>query len=354
MDSKFTKLSKGCQLCQQGTWLCIYLTYKCSASCHFCPSPFKDDRIHSSFGNTKEEIIIYLSKSEMKGISFSGGDPFLVYNRLLEWLTFFNNKLFDYYYWVYTNGTHVNEQKLKALAEEGMHEIRFNIAATDYLSPEIWRQIEYARKHFQFVTIEIPSIRKDFEKLRKALHMAYDIGIDFINLHDYIISPENIQTEEEALDEFILNMSFAIHYSRASIENTYAIKEYSQHNDFSFNINHCSLQQKEEQLWQRRLKTGAMFDNPLYDHWTDDGLIYNYFLFPSEFNSERMEAILIDTEMENRSENYMLSKNEIDNWHQQDETMKLVQATYIPKMDVNGNKLLIDWQINYALRQAHL
>ena len=145
--------SRGCQLCQQGKWLCIFLTYKCSADCHFCPAPFKDDHIYSVFGKGKNENLEYLKMADFEGISFSGGDPFMVYDRLLDWLVFFKKHLPAYYYWVYTNGLAVDKNRLEKLAKTGMNEIRFNIAATGYLSPEIWGKIKIARKYFPFVTV---------------------------------------------------------------------------------------------------------------------------------------------------------------------------------------------------------
>ena len=147
--NKNARLSRGCQLCQQGKWLCIFLTYKCNSGCHFCPAPHKDDHVHSAFGNQKEEILSYLIENNFEGISFSGGDPFVVFDRLLEWLIFFKERLPDYYYWVYTNGLAVDRNKLEQLATEGMKEIRFNIAATEYLSPYIWEKIKIARQLFR-------------------------------------------------------------------------------------------------------------------------------------------------------------------------------------------------------------
>ncbi len=342
MNNNFSKLSQGCKLCQQGKWLCIFITYKCTAGCDFCPAPFTDDKIHSGFGDNKEQILEYLKKNEFDGISFSGGDPFLVYDRMLEWLKYFKKHLPHYYYWVYTNGLAVNETKLKTLANNGMDEIRFNIAATNYLSLKVWEQIKLARKHFSHVAIEIPSIKNDFEKLCEALKKANEIGIDYLNLHDYIISEKEMHQTSGRVNNFLLNKTTILKYAESSIGNTFEVKKHSKSNRFNFGINHCSMQQKEEQMLQRRLKMGAIFNDPLYDFELDEGLICNFYRFPYWFKDITIKQVLL--EANKKIESYKLLKSELKNW--MDKPMiKLVQANYIPCMEVNGEKMLVDWRV---------
>lgn len=345
MNTDFSQFSKGCQLCQQGKWLCIFLTYKCTANCHFCPAPLKNDEIHSAFGNQKEQILKYLKENNFEGISFSGGDPFLVFDRMFEWLTFFKSELPEnYYFWVYTNGLAVNKDKLKQLADAGMDEIRFNIAATNYLSVKIWEQIKIARKYFSFVSIEIPSIKNDYFKLIKALNSIEQYGIDFLNLHDYIVSETEIKQTKEPHEEFLLNKTNVLNFAISTTKNTYKILKYSKSNRYSFKINHCSMQQKEKQMLQRRLKMGSVFNNPELDIGIDAGLICNYYKFPNWFNNKNIEKVLLGLEPKYKKESFIISKNEINNWIQKPHD-KIIKAINIPKMEVNGNKTLIDWQV---------
>ena len=142
------------------------MTYLCNAKCKFCTAPFKqEDKIISAFGNDPEVILRYLKSNQFNGISFSGGDCFLVYNRLLEWLTYYKKNLPDFYFWAYTNGLSVDEDKMKQLANSGLNELRFNIAATNYNSTEIIEIIKIATQIFNHVAIEIPSIPSDFNNV---------------------------------------------------------------------------------------------------------------------------------------------------------------------------------------------
>jgi len=252
------ELSRGCQLCQQGKWLCIFLTYKCNAHCHFCPAPFTDDQIRSEYGNQKEKIISYLYHNDFNGISFSGGDPFIVYDRLLDWLTYFKKRLPHYYYWVYTNGLAVDRAKLARLVEEGMDEIRFNIAATGYLSDEIFERIKIARELFPFVSIEIPSIKQDYGMLVKALPKLDRIGVDYLNLHDLILMESDYRSSHEPAEAFLLNKTMPVRYAISSLQNTKDIIDLATSKGFRFKINHCSMQKKELQMNQRDLKMTGM------------------------------------------------------------------------------------------------
>ena len=344
MKNEFTKLSKGCQLCQKGKWLCIFITYKCTGGCSFCPAPFKDDRINSSFGNEKELILEYLINSDFEGISFSGGDPFLVFDRMRDWLIFFKRQLPDFYYWVYTNGLVANEDKFEILANEGLDEIRFNIAASDYLSPEIWEKIKIARKHFSYVTIEIPSIRNDQPKVIEALTRAEENGIDFLNLHDYILTEQELKTIREPVGDFLFNKSNILKYAISSIENTNEIADIVKSKGYSFQINHCSLQQKEVQIQQRRLRMGSFFIKPEYDIELDDGLICNYYEFPNWFKHSNIENVLFDSYSNYNRESFIVLKNEVASCLQKS-AGKLVQVTYVPKMEVKGDKILLDWRV---------
>jgi len=336
--NNFNQLSKGCQLCQEGKWLCIFLTYKCNADCHFCPAPFKDDHVYSSFGNKKEEILSYLKMTDLKGISFSGGDPFLVYERLLEWLTYFKNHLPDYYYWVYTNGIAVTEKKLEQLSAEGMDEIRFNIAATGYLDDTIWKKIRTARKLFPFVSVEIPSINGDFELLTKALENLQSHRLDFLNLHDYILQETDIEFKREQSENFILNKIIPVKWAASSLINTEKIIELTLRKNFDFQVNHCSLNQKEMQMTLRRKKMGKLFNDPDYDVEMEDGTIYNSYLVPENFNIQDFQRSFSNADFRRKCDRYLLKSDDPEIYSK---TRAKLRAYFIPQMGIDQNKAFI-------------
>ena len=333
------QLSKGCQLCQQGKWLCIFITYQCNSICHFCPSPFKDDRIHSAFGNKKEEILPYLFENDFEGISFSGGDPFLVFDRLKSWLVYFKKHLPHYYYWVYTNGLNADSQKMKQLASAGMNEIRFNIAATGYLSEIVLKNIKDARDLFPYVAVEIPSIRKDFPLLEAALETLEKIGVDYLNLHDYILSESDSVSSEESSENFVLNKNIHLKYALSSIENTKATKNQTLEKGYRFHINHCSMQQKELQMKWRRIKMGKIFNNQDYDIMLEDGIICNYYKIPSEKCTDDLEKRIRNPEFRKGLESYLIKSAELANI--KSSGCRIIKVSFIPQMEIGQEKMFL-------------
>jgi uncharacterized protein len=275
-------ISAGCQLCQEGKWLCIFLTYVCDAACPFCPSPFKDRQLYSSLGRTKKTILGHLQKNTIGGIAFSGGEIFLEFDRLHEWLSLFVSRFPGIYYWGYTNGMMASRKKLAMLADAGMDEIRFNIAASDYLSLPVLKNIDHARTLFSFVSVEIPSIHQDFDKLCIALKELDAIGIDYLNLHDLILPPSGDEEADEPCEIHSLDNFLKVRIASSSKQNTHNVLRFCEENNLSFHINHCSIEKKKNQMVQRRIRIGSLFINPDYDFITEQGVFYTFFRFPAE------------------------------------------------------------------------
>jgi len=266
-------ISRGCRSCQSGKWLCIFLTYLCNAHCAFCPAPWKQqDKIVSAFGDDPAAILKRIPRDAVKGISFSGGDCFVVFDRLVDWLSYFKQRRPDIYYWAYTNGLAADESKLKRLADTGLHEIRYNIAATNYDSPPILEQIKMATGLFEKVAVEIPSIPEDYEKVISVLSLLDRMGVAYLNLHEYILNPEKCDRRKNTTGTFLLNKSVEIQYDPRSLKNTFRIRQFCGENSLKIQINNCSLQKKENQMLQRRKTMGMLFRKK-YERLTRDGLL---------------------------------------------------------------------------------
>jgi pyruvate formate-lyase activating enzyme-like uncharacterized protein len=339
-NSKENRLSKGCQLCQQGRWLCIFLTYRCNAGCHFCASPFRDNRIKSCFGNKKEEILPYLLKYDFGGISFSGGDPFLVPDRLSEWLRYFKNNLPDFYFWAYTSGLEADRASLEKISKEGLDEIRFNIAATGYQNKLILERIKISRDLFPFVAVEIPSISEDYPLLESVLEELDSIDIDFLNLHDYILTPTDAINFEGSTSDFILNKINKLCFESLSPDNTSKIGVLIENKGYRFRVNHCSMEKKEFQMQQRRLKMGEIFNNPEFDEVQDDGTNINYYCLPEEISVRFADVKRNPSVLNNLLKPYRIKIAELNNVQQYGKKITLVR--YIPQMEVNQDKVILN------------
>ncbi len=187
LDSKIGpgKLSPGCMSCGQGTWSCIFIDCLCTANCFYCPQDRKntEERPPTESGLTfdnAEDYVNYLEKFKFKGVSFSGGEPLLAYEKVLTYIRKIRERLGnEIYIWLYTNGDLVNKVKLKALKDAGLNEIRFDIAARKY----DLKAVKTAVGIIDTVTVEIPAVPEDYLVLIKCLPRLKAIGVAHLNLH---------------------------------------------------------------------------------------------------------------------------------------------------------------------------
>jgi len=187
-------LSKGCQACKSGSWICIYVGEECNLSCDFCP---QEDERHTkgkhdtwiNGGNYSygikvelEDIDKVIEKNpQISGISFSGGEPFIFIDKIEKWSNYLTKKYPHIYKWIYTNGVYVNNETLDRLSKVGLQEIRFDAAATNYSRTTIER-IKLAKKYFEVVSIEIAALPWFTELLNGCLVELEDY-ITYLNIH---------------------------------------------------------------------------------------------------------------------------------------------------------------------------
>jgi len=98
MNSKYTgnkihsgQLSPGCVTCGEGTWSCMFIGSLCTANCFFCPQnrKMKQNRPPVESGllfDSPEDYVDYLAKFKFEGVGFSGGEPLLMFEKLLSYI----------------------------------------------------------------------------------------------------------------------------------------------------------------------------------------------------------------------------------------------------------------------------
>lgn len=188
-------LSPGCRTCIAGTWCCIFVTDACTRNCFFCPAPQRDSDRNKppcvpeniSFYSV-HGCIEYLERFDFEGVAFTGGEPFLTLDRVLEYIKGIRRWFGDkHYIWVYTNGDLVTEEKLSLLKQAGLNELRFDIAATNYDLTAVEKAVGY----IDSVSVEIPAIPEDLEKLKSILKEMTKIGVKHLNLHQLMQTKHN-------------------------------------------------------------------------------------------------------------------------------------------------------------------
>jgi len=334
--------SPGCQSCQQGRWLCIYLTYLCNANCAFCPAPMKNvDKISSAFGDQPPQILAFLMRHPFSGISFSGGDCLLVFDRLLEWLKFFKYNLPEIYYWLYTNGLEVEPYHLEQLARAGLDEIRFNIAATHYNTPTILEKIAMATDIINHVAVEIPSIPTDYEKLVEVLPYLDQIKVKYLNLHEYLLVPDDPLLKTESSGTFIFNKHTKLKYHAYSLQNTEKIKRFCEQRGFKLKINKCSLQKKEYQMLKRRITLGTLLRKK-HEQLTEEGLLETCLVYPESQPQPAIQDI-INAEGD-EFDRYLVHPEQITAYLHQPK-LTITRLSFLPPLSINDKRVLLNSQV---------
>ena len=334
--------SKGCQSCQQGKWLCIFLTYICNANCSFCPSPFKnEDKIVTAFGDNPSKILGCLEGKPFDAISFSGGDCLLVFDRLMDWLSFFKRNRPDIYYWAYTNGLAADESKMTKLAEAGLDEIRFNIAATSYNSPLILERIAISTRIFDKVAVEIPSIPADYQKVTEVLPFLDSGNVNYLNLHEYLLEPEDPRAQTTETDFFLLNKKVELKYDVFSLRNTERIKRFCESKNFKIQVNNCSLQKKENQMLHRRLTMGKIFKKE-YEHLTSDGLLETCLIYPKKLKDSRIKNFFDSEEEFEELYKYFIHPDACRKKTFENFEGSIAQLLLLPPLSVDSKRELLD------------
>ena len=190
----------GCRSCLLGTGLsAVRKTNRCDAKCPFCydygaldAQPPVGEGMWE-IGGTKfyeEDIPLLLSTCKKPtGISYVYLEPFMEIEKYYGVVRLFHEAGIHQH--LYTNGIHCTGENLKALADAGLDELRFNLGATG-CADRVIENMRVARGLFPQVGIETPMTPGFYEAFLQKKQKIFDIGIDFINCAELHLNENNI------------------------------------------------------------------------------------------------------------------------------------------------------------------
>ncbi|MBI9084417.1 MAG: radical SAM protein [Desulfobacterales bacterium] len=184
-------LSPGCRLCGQGSWSCLFINGKCNCRCFYCPTSQEEIGVPTTnripFPNPAD-YATFVHRLGFSGVSISGGEPLLTFDRTLGYIKAVRRRMGDdLHVWLYTNGTLLTADRVEALRAVGVNEIRFDISAAAY----DLKKVALAVGRIPCVTIEIPAIPEDLDKLAALLPEMRAMGVNYLNLHQLRLTPHN-------------------------------------------------------------------------------------------------------------------------------------------------------------------
>nr|WP_319401414.1 radical SAM protein [uncultured Carboxylicivirga sp.] len=274
------QISKGCQICGEGSWSCLFITNQCNAGCFYCPVSQKQDETPGTQGldfNTPVEFANYVNRLKFKGVSFSGGEPLLYFDRTLAYLNEVRKKCDkDLYVWAYTNGILADREKMDLLAKAGLNEIRFDIGATGFKLDKI----AFAKGLIPNISIEIPAVPEEKERLKELLPQMIEAGVTNLNLHQLRLTLHNVKHLSKRDYTYIpAERPIVFESELAALE----IIQYARENDLNIGINYCSFFYKHRfqkagyrrQLAQAlKINSSEITENGYIRHLTDNNLEY--------------------------------------------------------------------------------
>ncbi len=315
-------LSKGCRACKDGAWDCLFITFSCNLTCSFCCSPYSADKNQewSAFGSDVNEIIRNYSKTDLSGISFSGGEALLQKKRLFSCLSKIKNKFPEKYYWLYTNGILADKNNLEILRNLGINEIRFNLAATDFENRDVLKNLEEAGKTIENVTVEIPAVSRSGEKILSNLKVWSNLGVKYLNLHE-LMREENSLSENLSgnFNRLILKDGHITDICCDSRKLSLKIMEKVETENLPLSVNFCSLHSKILQVKNRRELISSI-QLAGYEKFRDGVYIETICAF------------------KNREEYYMINPDEYFNFKVDFPEFKFVKLKRVAPLSLNENQ----------------
>lgn len=294
----YNKLSRGCKLCGLGTWSCLFITNKCNAGCFYCPASQQNDEIPATQNltfETAEAYADYINFFKFQGVSFSGGEPLLFFDRTLHYLKTVRKMCApDIYTWMYTNGILAEQKKFRKLAAAGLNEIRVDIGATGYQLDKV----KIARNIIPNVTIEIPAVPEEKERIKQLLPEMITAGVTNLNLHQLRLTKHNVPKLLKHDYTFVpAEQPIVLESEIAALE----IMEFARKTHLEIGINYCSFAFKNrfQKAGFRKQLSEALADTNeeitskgFIRNFTDDSIGYKTFLISDTKTSENGQTEL--------------------------------------------------------------
>lgn len=186
-----TNLSRGCQLCGEGQWSCLFINNRCNGKCFYCPTGQTDlarPETNTLIFDEPETYVEYIRKFGFKGVSISGGEPLISFDKSVAFIKAVKDAFGEeVYVWLYTNGILLTPEKVAALKQAGLNEMRFDIGATDYKTDKL----RLAVGQIPVVTVEIPAVPQEEELLKQKIRELKNLGVSHLNFHQMRLTPYN-------------------------------------------------------------------------------------------------------------------------------------------------------------------
>ena len=194
------RFPRGCRSCLLGTGLsAVRKTNRCNARCPFCYDygvldaipPIGEGLWEIGGGKYREEDLdlLFALQGRPTGIAYVYLEPFMEIEKYYGIIRRFHEA--GVHQHLYTNGLNATEDRLRALGEAGLDEIRFNLGASN-TADSVLDAMAAAKKYIPQVGIETPMTREFEAQFHEKKDRILGTGIDFMNCAEVHLNENNL------------------------------------------------------------------------------------------------------------------------------------------------------------------
>jgi len=267
---RYGALASGCRICGEGAWSCLFINGKCNCRCFYCPTSQDDISVPTTNRiafDTPRDYVDYVRHFDFKGVSISGGEPLLTFDRSLHFIGSVRREVGEaLHIWLYTNGTLATRERLEKLGAAGLNEIRFDISAVAY----DLAKVRMAADIIPCVTVEIPAIPEDLDRLLELLPGLHEAGVKHLNLHQLRLTPHNFSRLSERNYTFLHGEKVTVLESElAALTVLEAVSRFR----LKLPVNYCSFVYKRRYQQAATRRRNAKHILKGYESITENGFI---------------------------------------------------------------------------------
>jgi pyruvate formate-lyase activating enzyme-like uncharacterized protein len=181
-------LSPSCVTCRKGIGAATFsISTQCTRNCFFCFNPNQKDYIETRHHATDPAArlqLFYDQGFHYDDLALTGGEPLLHKEEALVFFRHAGELYPDAYTRLYTSGSFLDREYLRALCKVGLDEIRISIKTDDSEEERAHtlKRLEMSRAYIPHVVVEMPVMPDEFELMQRLLLTLDGIGINGINL----------------------------------------------------------------------------------------------------------------------------------------------------------------------------
>jgi pyruvate formate-lyase activating enzyme-like uncharacterized protein len=296
-------LSPACKMCAQGTKMVILATGLCSTKCFYCPLSQKKSGTDCIFAdeweleneNDTEKFIQEATYIAAKGAGITGGDPLLVWQRVVDYIQLLKNHFGPaFHIHLYTSGLHNNEH-ISDLVAAGLDEIRFHPQLVYWGKMEKNPLSAIIKKTMTLdcdVALEIPVFPSHEKNTLALITWADAQNLRWINLNELEFSETNYHALAKKGYSVKSDISAAVKSSESTALN---ILNEMKNREFDIGVHYCSVSFKDGIQLKNRIKRRAHHVAQAYDVITDDGTLLKGIILKEKCSSDELYDLLVTT-----------------------------------------------------------